>query len=179
MSNRMTDLTDQSDDTRDGFSRRDFLRRSSLLALGLGGVGIAACDSGSDMEEGTEVAQTFTVTVEEISSSYPYSDQNQIGAAFTIDGQVGQELTLERGATYEFDLQPSVQSGPGGFPHPFYIDRTAEGQGADPYTEGVENGSSVTGTVRFTVPSDAPDTLFYQCGNHAYMGGMITITDSG
>lgn len=172
-------------DSERDVSRRDFLQR--LGALGIAGVGagslLAACDSGGSGGNGgnggnggQDVAQTFEVTVEEFGSDYPYSDQNNIGAAFTIDGNPGEVITLERGETYEFDLQGSVAEGPGGFPHPFYIGQTAEGQGGDEFNDGVENAKATSGTVRFTPPSNAPDTLYYQCDNHAYMGGEIEVT---
>lgn len=162
------------------------LKRPSFLVLLLAlAVGMSACDSGgSDMDDDNdddnqnEIEQTFTVTVEETTSSYPYDDQNELGVAFAIDGEVGKVLDLTRGATYAFELQSSVENGPEGFPHPFYVDRTAEGQLADVYSSGVENGQAVSGTVTFTVPSSAPDSLFYECGNHVYMGGKMIISGS-
>ena len=157
-------------------TRRDFLRR--LGALGVAGLGattfLAACDSNGS-NGGESIAKTFQVTVEEIGSSYPYSDQNNLGVAYAIGGDPGGIITLERGERYEFALQESVASGPQDFPHPLYIGRTAEGQGGDEFSQGVENGKSTSGSVFFTPPSDAPDTLYYQCDNHVYMGGQIDI----
>lgn len=172
-------------DSRRDVSRRDFLRR--LSALGIAGVGagslLAACDSGGssgseDNNGGNGIAQTFDVTVQEIDSNYPYSDQNNIGVAFALGGAVGRVITLDPGETYEFVLQGSVAEGPNGSPHPFYIGRTAEGQGGDEFSEGVEDAKSTSGSVLFTPPSDAPETLYYQCDNHVYMGGKIEIGDS-
>lgn len=169
-------------------SRRDFLHR--LGVLGIAGVGASslwvACDSGGAVNEktgggndgGDDVAATYEVTVEEIDDSYPYSEQNNIGVAYAIDGEVGKVITLERGKTYEFLLQGSVEDGPNGGTHPFYVGQTAEGQGGDEYSEGVENAKSTSGTVTFTPPSDAPSTLYYQCENHQYMGGEMEITDA-
>lgn len=45
------------------------------------------------------------------------------------------------------------------------------------YTNGVTGSRTDNGTITITVPNDAPDTLFYQCGNHAGMKGTITIKD--
>lgn len=160
-----------------------------VLAVTVAG-GLAACDSGGtgseNGENGTEngggdggdVAQTYAVSVQEIDSSYPYSDQNNVGVAYAIDGEVGAVITLERGKTYAFELESSVDSGPNGMPHPFYIGNSAEGGGSDEYSNGVENAQATTGTVTFSVPSDAPDQLFYQCGTHVYMGGEMGIEDS-
>ena len=169
-------------------SRRPTHRPLLLLALTVALLGgLAACDSGGSAsnddngengEDPGEVAQTFTVTVEEIDDSYPYSDQNNVGVAYAIDGTVGAEITLERGQTYAFELEGSVAEGPNGFPHPFYVGTTAEGQGGDEYDDGVDNATATSGTVTFTPPTSAPDSLYYQCGNHVYMGGMMTITDA-
>lgn len=154
-----------------------------LLALAGGLVGgLVACDSGGTASEngngsGNDVAKTFTVTVEDIDDSYPYSDQNSVGVAYAIDGEVGAEITLERGKTYAFELEPSVEEGPNGFPHPFYLGTTAEGQGGDEYNDGVDNAKATSGTVTFTPPTSAPDSLYYQCGNHVYMGGKMMIDD--
>lgn len=156
-----------------------------VLAVAVVG-GLAACDSGGTGSEngengtgnGEEVAQTYTVTVQEIDSSYPYSDQNNVGVAYAIDGEVGAVITLERGKTYAFELESSVDSGPNSVSHPFYVGNTAEGGGSDEYSNGVENARATTGTVTFSVPSDAPDQLYYQCGNHVYMGGEMGIEDS-
>ena len=49
------------------------------------------------------------------------------------------------------------------------------------YTTGVTNDGTDYGTVTFTVPTTAPDTLYYQCGNHDAMYGILqirTITDT-
>ena len=173
-------------DSEHDVSRRDFLRR--LGALGIFGVGagslLTACDSGGSNDPGEDnggqdIAQTFDVTVQEIDSNYPYSAQNNIGVAFAIGGAVGRVLTLEPGKKYEFALQDSVAEGPNGDPHPLYIGRTAEGQGGDEFSEGVENAKSTSGSVFFTPPSDGPDTLYYQCNNHVYMGGKIEIGTGG
>ena len=72
------------------------------------------------------------------------------------------ELFLVRGQTYKFDNRS------GG--HPFEI-RTSSGGSA--YTSGVSESGTVT---TFTVPMDAPDTLYYQCTSHPSMLGTINIS---
>ena len=74
-------------------------------------------------------------------------------------------LYLKRGEVYEF-----VNNSGGG--HPFQI-RVTNGGAA--YNIGVTNNGSATGTIRFEVPYNAPDTLYYQCTNHSSMGGEIII----
>jgi len=72
-------------------------------------------------------------------------------------------LYLYRGFTYSF-----VNTTGGS--HPFAI-RVSSG-GAD-YTTGVSGSQS--GTQTFTVPMNAPSTLYYQCTFHGGMGNVINI----
>ncbi len=81
---------------------------------------------------------------------------------------------MRRGGTYTFNLSANVTG------HPFYLttdDGTnfAAGQFVGEYTDGVTGSRNQSGTVVFTVPANAPDTLYYQCGNHSSMRGEITI----
>ena len=146
-----------------------------LLVVALS-IGLVACDSSGsdppeDPDDGTQVARTFSVTVTSIDGSYPFSDQNQNGLAYAINGEVGKVITLERGQTYEFELGSGVDPD-----HPFYVAETAEGGGSSAFRD--NPAFQTTGTVTFTPPSAAPDSLFYECGNHVYMGGKMTITDT-
>ncbi|MFB6249028.1 MAG: hypothetical protein ABEL97_10710 [Salinibacter sp.] len=155
----------------------DYLSADSLRALVIASllsiaVAFAGCDSGGSSSS-RDVAETFTVTVEDTTSSYPYVDQNTIGVAYAINGKVGRVITLQRGETYEFVLDYSSN-------HPYYVGTNAKGKGTGRYSNGVEtpNGNNSQGvSVFFTVPSSAPDSLFYQCGIHAYMGGKMSITN--
>lgn len=74
-------------------------------------------------------------------------------------------LYLARGNVYEF-----VNNSGGG--HPFQI-RISNGGAA--YSDGVTNNGSATGTIKFEVPFNAPNTLYYQCTNHSAMGNVINI----
>jgi len=75
-------------------------------------------------------------------------------------------LYVQRGQTYAFDN--SVQ----GAGHPFRIQST-QGLAGTPYTTG-QSGSGIT-TLYWTVPMDAPTTLYYQCTLHALMNGSINV----
>jgi len=77
-------------------------------------------------------------------------------------------LYLKRGEIYEF-----VNNSGGS--HPFEI---RIGFSGDTYNNGVTNNGSATGTIRFEVPHNTPDTLYYQCTNHPNMGGRIEIVDN-
>lgn len=66
--------------------------------------------------------------------------------------------------------------------HPFYLTTDngtnwTQGAYAFEYTDGVTGSRTDNGTLTITVPNDAPDTLYYQCGNHGAMRGAIIIKD--
>ena len=87
-----------------------------------------------------------------------------VGIGFT-ESTNDPTLYLQRGEIYEF-----VNNSGGS--HPFQI-RINNGGAA--YNNGVTNNGSASGTIRFEVPYNAPDTLYYQCTNHSVMGGEIII----
>ncbi len=109
--------------------------------------------------------QTFTVN-KNLSSSSNYS----------IDGSNDPTLTLYKGYTYTFDM---VGNG-----HPFYLKSTSLTSGtANEYTSGVSrtgssNGGSNGDKLVFTVPQNAPDTLWYQCSSHSGMLGQLNILEA-
>ena len=76
-------------------------------------------------------------------------------------------LYLARGRVYEF------VNGMGA--HGFQIQATANGTVGSPYNNGITNNGTTNGTVRFEVPFNSPNTLYYQCVAHTGMGGTITI----
>ena len=73
-------------------------------------------------------------------------------------------LVLHRGFTYQFTI-----NAPG---HPFFITSTP---GVGSYATGITNNGISNGTITFTVPMDAPSNLYYYCGVHALMNGVITV----
>ena len=83
-------------------------------------------------------------------------------------------LTLSRGHTYIFENRNSNGA------HPFYIKTSiANGGTNDAYNTGVTNNGGAGGTeIVFTVPHDAPDTLYYQCSSHSSMAGQLNIAGS-
>ena len=115
---------------------------------------------GSNEDEPIDIT-SFEVT-NNGASSYVFN-----GGGFS--NQNNPTLNLERGKTYEFDIDT-----PG---HPFYI-KTIQGVGSsNAYNNGVVNNGTVNGVIRFTVPNDAPNTLFYNCEFHGSMTGTVFITD--
>jgi len=99
---------------------------------------------------------------------------NNGASAYTFSGDVTGDnptLTLERGVTYSFYLNASG--------HPFYIMTgsgayTVDGQ----YNIGVTGQGTQVGTLTFTVPNNAPDTLAYVCQFHGSMAGTINVINN-
>jgi hypothetical protein len=90
---------------------------------------------------------------------------------YTINGLPDPPFTLQRGVTYVFSL-----SNLNGIPsHPFWIKSSLGLGSAGAFNTGVVNNGATTGSVTFTVPAAAPDQLFYQCGIHSSMNGVLTI----
>jgi hypothetical protein len=90
--------------------------------------------------------------------------------AYLVDGVVNKPLYLQRGNTYYLDVFAP--------PHPVYIQTTGAGYNpADVYSLGVTNQGTGEGIITFTVPLNAPDTLYYQCQHHAEQVGPIYISD--
>ncbi|MDI5896171.1 CHRD domain-containing protein [Flavobacterium algoritolerans] len=78
-------------------------------------------------------------------------------------------LTFQRGKTYTFTVNT-----PG---HPFLIKSVQSTGTLNPFSDGVTNNGSSNGIITFTVPSNAPNTLYYICEFHSSMTGIITITN--
>src|SRR6056300_692249 len=110
--------------------------------------------------------------------SVSYTVTNNGAGAYTFSGSAAGDNPnigpLYRGATYTFNVSATG--------HPFYFTTDngtnfASGTYFGEYTDGVTGSRTDSGTITFTVPNDAPDTLYYQCGNHAPMRGAITVKD--
>lgn len=115
------------------------------------------------------------------------SRSNQKINKYFINGQEAPALILVRGNTYNFNFSSPESSATGysNADHPFYISTgTAWSPGAytGEYTGGVTGSRAYYGgtasTLKFTVPSNAPDRLYYHCGNHDKMGGQFVIVDN-
>jgi Cu/Zn superoxide dismutase len=106
--------------------------------------------------------------------SKTYDVTNTGASAYIFNGEglsdsSNPDFTFKRGGTYTFNMDT-----PG---HPFFIN-TVRGTGAaNAYNSGVTNNGAVSGTITFTVPTDAPNTLYYNCQFHGSMTGTIAITD--
>jgi len=105
------------------------------------------------------------------------ADDGTSGRAYTfthLENERNPEITLYRGNTYKFTINAKG--------HPFWLmtepyksKLSADGSTSTLYSSGVTNNGAAEGTVTFVVPNDAPDSLYYQCGNHDAMYGLIHI----
>ena len=91
-------------------------------------------------------------------------------SSYTIDYQPNPTLTLVRGNTYVFNLNLTGI-------YPFYIKTIASLGDINTYDNGVLRNGATTGIITFTVPQDAPDTLYYSSANEYNLGGQINIVD--
>ena len=110
-----------------------------------------------------------------------YSVENKQKGAYNFTHRENEDnpiLTLYRGNTYKFNVNAKG--------HPFWIMTepykskvSADGSTSTIFDTGVTNNGADEGTVTFTVPTTgAPDTLYYQCGNHDAMYGTMYIRDA-
>lgn len=87
--------------------------------------------------------------------------------AYLINGASNPSLTLTRGVTYYFKVTASG--------HPFWIKTSAVTGTGSAYNTGVSNNGIQSGTLVFTVPTNAPSTLFYICQFHSAMKGTLNV----
>jgi len=90
-----------------------------------------------------------------------------------------EDVILVRGLTYYIDLSVSG--------HPFRIQESGNNTSGTLYTSGITHSDGSTGSsahnktsgrLTFTVPYDAPNTLYYQCQYHTNMYGKFVIANS-
>lgn len=120
----------------------------------------------------TAIAAAFAVSLAVLTGGRAATTNFVTGANglsdYIINGQLDPPFTLQRGVTYVFQLSNVAI-------HPFWI-KSALGFGSTGrYDVGVTNNGATSGSVIFAVQASAPDTLFYQCGNHSAMNGTLTI----
>ena len=118
--------------------------------------------------DGTSIVYSSTNLPSATPTPVTYQVTNSGSGAYLIDGVSNGSITLTRGGTYTFNVNASG--------HPFYIQTTGNGYNSNNvYSTGVTGAGAQVGTVTFVVPSNAPNTLFYQCEFHSAMFGQINI----
>ena len=110
-----------------------------------------------------QVAQNAKETVN-------YRVTNNGTTSYVIDQQANPVLTLARGNTYVFNITLNGI-------YPFWIKSALTLGIGDAYNSGVTRNGSSFGLVTFTVPQDAPDTLYYVSENQTNLRGTIYIVN--
>jgi len=101
--------------------------------------------------------QSFTVT-------------NSGLGAYVVSGVSNPTFNLVKGNTYTFAINASG--------HPFWIQTVSGGYSSgNVYSTGTTNLGTDNGTITWTVPTNAPDTLYYACQYHSSMQGTINLID--
>jgi hypothetical protein len=110
-----------------------------------------------------QVAQNTKETVN-------YRVTNNGTTSYVIDQQPNPVLTLARGNTYVFNMSLNGV-------YPFWIKSALTLGVGNAYNSGVTRNGSSFGLVTFTVPQDAPDTLYYVSENQINLRGIINIVN--
>ena len=114
----------------------------------------------------TLTAPSVSYTVGAVTGAYVFNG--------TASGQNPEIGPFYRGGTYTVSINATG--------HPFYF-TTDNGTGfisngyVGEWTSGVTNSRTDVGTITFNVPQEAPDELYYQCGVHGNMRGVIRVKD--
>jgi hypothetical protein len=112
---------------------------------------------------------TYTFQVaQNAKESQNFRVQNNGNTSYLIDRIANQTLTLVRGNTYTFTMDLSGL-------YPFYIKTQPTLGTTNQYNQGVANNGAATGTITFTVPQDAPDTLYYVNPTQFGMQGIMNV----
>jgi len=165
------------------------------FSTGVDGTNSAHADytSGISFVESPE-SGSFFVKAEAKDVNHPYHGYGS-ATGFTLSGSGGSAaslnswdngatISLRRESTYYFYQEDGSNSG-----HPLYIGTNAYGSGSGFFCSGVgyregswANNNYIPGSsgkyMTFTVPVDAPNTLYYASRYGANMGGQINVIDS-
>ena len=93
------------------------------------------------------------------------------GGVFTFHGKSQPTIKLVKGNTYKFDTSAVSTI------HPFKFSQLEDGPD---YTTGVTSSGTQGQSGAYTqivVAQNTPDTLYYKCGDHPGMGGVINVID--
>ena len=138
-------------------------------------LGVNIWHSSQKYTSGAAAASSGDTYLQDISTTTTYQVGNSGATSYDFTGgafsssTANPNLTLLRGKTYKFVVNSAG--------HPFRINTTnTTGTGSE-YSSGVTNNGTENGTITFVVPSDAPNTLYYNCQHHSGMSGTITVTD--
>jgi len=91
-------------------------------------------------------------------------------ANFLVNGLPDPAVTLLRGFTYYFNVNAPAT--------PFWIKTVPSTGTSFAYSSGVSNNGTDTGVIQFTVPDNAPSTLYYISQNYGNMQGVFNVITS-
>ena len=113
----------------------------------------------------------INITVAAKTSSHPKNGVGS-GKGYLLDGLESPVLKLFRGHTYRFKQNDTTNIN-----HPIQFWRKEDKSGTQYTSLIVITAGDAGAYVDFTVPNNAPNKIYYQCGNHAYMGHYFEIVD--
>ena len=133
---------------------------SSLIIEDVNGIAVGA----------PTLSNTYNITVKNKTGANHTYGLGSLKAYYVADVEAN-SLTFTKGLTYRFNQSDVSNTG-----HPLrlYTDETKTTE----YTTGVTtNGTpgSVGAYTQIATVTNAPATLYYQCSNHTYMGGKISL----
>jgi hypothetical protein len=142
----------------DGFSEIDLSNLKELSNSAIGGYG--------NFPDGPD---TLSIVVKPLPTGVTSYDVVENSGKYSLNGYGNPTITVVRGQTYTFNINA--------LGHPFYIKTTQTTGTGDAYNTGVTNNGASVGTITWTVTTDAPDILYYNCSHHSPMKGIINIVD--
>ncbi|MGC2167455.1 MAG: hypothetical protein WA632_15735 [Gallionella sp.] len=150
----------------------EFHRFLLALMLMLGGTSFAFAATPADGTAEEEAPPIdFSVVSATKDKTHPGYGKG-LDTGFVVNGVQGGTLVLVRGKTYAFDVDTGIM-------HDFYFSKKDIGYGMATIKNGVKGQFTFKGVVTFTPGADTPDTIYYACRNHKYMGGEIHVVNRG
>ena len=123
---------------------------------------------GGDLETNSNdilSAHNSTDVIADSTAHFTVTVSNQ---KYYIDGVLQDTLKLERNKSYVFDVVDYSS-------HPLYFQTTDNSGQYDSGNLVSYQSGNTSRTVILRIPNGAPDTLYYRCGNHANMGGSVSL----
>jgi hypothetical protein len=114
----------------------------------------------------------YDTTVQGQTNGHTFIIDHNSNITYVIDGSTSNNppIYLVRGNAYTFQINTAG--------HPFWIKTIRATGTGNAYSTGMDQNGIDVGTIRWTVPGNAPDTLYYICQYHVQMQGVIHIVDS-
>ena len=140
----------------------------------------AALDDNADILDlyltQSSASSTYATKITRWRKTYSFSGNesftvtNDGSGAYVVSGVQNPTFNLVKGNTYTFVINATG--------HPFWI-QTVSGaySSGNVYSTGTTNLGTDSGTITWTIPTNAPDTLYYVCQFHSSMQGTINLID--